>query len=256
MGSLPEDPAMVSLKPLVAHMQTTFTFLPVEEDVVRFGREAARIVVATRPVVPKPVASGSGWSSNTLRRRLVTPLAASVLLVGLTGVAFAANDSAPDDALYGLDRALEVVGIGNGGAAERIAEAQAMFSEGKVAAAVEHAAEAAELSGDPEAAAATAALLRAADRLRADVGSEASLDVNERVASMLEWMANTDMTGSDFGHGVAERAGGLAAVAGSQGQGGPAPQSEDKSGNSPDGTGPPDHAQGGGPPASPGGGRP
>lgn len=56
-------------------------------------------------------------------RNRTTAIATSVLMVGgMTGVAWAADHAAPGDFLYGIDRALEVVGIGAGGAEERLAE--------------------------------------------------------------------------------------------------------------------------------------
>jgi hypothetical protein len=47
----------------------------------------------------------------------------------MSGVAVAANRAAPGDALYGIDRALEKIGIGAGGAQERLAGAKASMSD-------------------------------------------------------------------------------------------------------------------------------
>ncbi len=68
---------------------------------------------------------------------------AAALLVAVTlsgGLAYAANGAKPGDFLYGLDRALEVIGIGDGGADERLRELLALEGDdgraGVIAAAV------------------------------------------------------------------------------------------------------------------------
>jgi hypothetical protein len=55
-----------------------------------------------------------------------------MLVVSSSGLAFAANGAKPGDLLYGLDRAAEVIGIGDGGADERYAEAQALVAAGEM----------------------------------------------------------------------------------------------------------------------------
>ena len=135
---------------------------------------------------------------------------AGILLAGMTGIAVASNGAAPGDVLYGLDRALEAVGIANGAAAERIAEAQALFASGQVAEAVTHAAEAAEDIEELGADEAVDALLDTADRLRSNEnGSDHAVEVRSRVAAMLEYIATTEDTGRDFGQGVADMARGI-----------------------------------------------
>jgi hypothetical protein len=87
------------------------------------------------------------------------------------GVAIAADGAAPGDALYGLDRALERVAIGDGGPAERLQEAADLVRAGQLARGLEHAAEvvAASHDGDPGlvSVAASEALRAAADRISA-----------------------------------------------------------------------------------------
>ena len=60
---------------------------------------------------------------------------------GFGGAAYAANGAAPGDTFYGLDRALEAVGIGNGGSAERLAEVKELVDHGQTAGGLEHAAD-------------------------------------------------------------------------------------------------------------------
>jgi hypothetical protein len=87
------------------------------------------------------------------------------------GVAIAADGAAPGDALYGLDRALERVAIGDGGAAERLQEAADLVRAGQLARGLEHAAEVVAASHDGGSGhvsvAASEALRAAADRISA-----------------------------------------------------------------------------------------
>jgi hypothetical protein len=144
--------------------------------------KVAALAAAEVPQAATPASAVPVW-----RRRLVAALAvAGVMVVGGAGMASAADSANPGDALYSLDRALENIGIGDGGADER-------YDEG------------AEEDGDEETA---SQLLAVAQQLREN-GSEQSADVHERVATMLEWMATTDATGKEFGQGVSLHARGL-----------------------------------------------
>jgi hypothetical protein len=144
---------------------------------------------------------------------------ASILVFsGMTAIAIASDDAAPGDALYGIDRALEAVGIGDGSAAERIAEARVLFDRGEVTAAIDHASEAITDSGgdddvpdfSPEEANAAAALQAAADKVQANDQAQ-SQQVRDAVAAMLAEMAammkDPAIEGKDFGQKVAEMAG-------------------------------------------------
>jgi hypothetical protein len=64
-------------------------------------------------------------------RRLVVLLSAGAIVAALGGVALAADGAAPGDALYGVDRAFESVGIGAGGVEERMAEFDLLVSRGE-----------------------------------------------------------------------------------------------------------------------------
>jgi hypothetical protein len=57
-----------------------------------------------------------------LRRRVTAAATSLMMIVGMTGVAWAADSAVPGDWNYGLDRALESMGIGAGGAEERLLE--------------------------------------------------------------------------------------------------------------------------------------
>lgn len=72
------------------------------------------------------------------RPALIGFVSAIVLLLGMSGVAWAANSSKPGDSLYGIDRAFEAIGIGNGGNAERLSEIRALFIVGDLSKMLDH----------------------------------------------------------------------------------------------------------------------
>lgn len=220
-GGMPEDEDLAGLAPILETLHGGERRPLPEERIARFAAQAAEIAMSTRPepagtAVPERTTTRSRRFVLALRQKMATGLAAALLLSGMTGVAVASNHAAPGDPLYGLDRALEAVGIGDGGAAERIAEAQVLFNQGQIAEAVAHAAEAVEVTkieGESEIEAnieaitseeASDALLTAAEKLRGNTdGSDHAIDVRNNVATLLEYMATTTDTGSDFGQGVA-----------------------------------------------------
>ena len=131
-----------------------------------------------------------------LRTRAAAAIAATVVSVGgLGGVAYASNGSGPGDLLYGLDRALEAVGIGNGGAAERISEAMVLTEHGSPAHGLEHAATVVPEQAGP--------VLDAA----AVVGPSANGEVNDQVLALLTYISenlgNIDgQTVADLAHAI------------------------------------------------------
>jgi hypothetical protein len=73
----------------------------------------------------------------------VKVIAASIALAAVVGTgAAAANSALPGSPLFGIDKAMEKIGIGNGGSAERTAEAQSLLSGGDVPGAAHAASEA------------------------------------------------------------------------------------------------------------------
>lgn len=200
---VPEDRTLANLVPVVALLRDTYVVTVPEDKVARLGADLAR---AARQGGDAKVGATPPRPRRTLRRKLVPVLAAAALLAGMTGVAYAVEDSLPGDAFYGLKITFENVGILSGGVEERVSEAQALFASGKIEEALAHAAQAAG-TGDPLAVEAALALERAADRLRAnEQGSDNAIDVRGQLADRFDWMADTEDTGRDFGQGVAERA--------------------------------------------------
>jgi hypothetical protein len=144
-----------------------------------------------------------------LSPRLAVAALSVVMAIGMTGVAAAADSAAPGDPLYGLDRAMERIGIGAGAAAERLEEADQLLTEGQTLQALEHAAEAVE--GDT---AANAALDIAIDRV-GTADNENSAAIQEKVDALLSYMSENigkdkGVDGRDFGQGIADIARGIA----------------------------------------------
>ena len=140
------------------------------------------------------------------RTKLIVALATVVvLLAGFSGVAYAADGAVPGEVLYGLDCALENVGIGDGGLQERLAEATQLTVQGEVEEGLNHAAVAvANQAGLDEGDQANGSLVAAANAVQATNQGE-SEQIRSRVAEMLQWMATTHAQAGDFGQGVTER---------------------------------------------------
>jgi len=193
----PDDPAFQGISSVLAQLDLELLDVRVDDRVEAFALRAAAMVgadAAPRVVPHRPL--------GALTPRLAVAGLAVVVLVGITGVASASNSAAPGDFLYGIDRALERVGVNDGGFDERVAEARDLTGEGLAPQALNHLAD---VLG-PSSPSAAEALQAAADKLRqADTPTE----VTDDVASMLEWIASSDRSGKDFGQGVAERARGL-----------------------------------------------
>jgi len=143
------------------------------------------------------IARGSRLSLFGRLRTRAAAVTAAVLVTfgGLSGVAVAANGAAPGDALYGIDRALEAVGIGDGASTERLVEVEALVERGHPDRGLEHAAN---LVGDDTGA--QEALLGAAER----IGGFDNDTTPEGVATLLTYLAEN--AGSVHGPTVAELA--------------------------------------------------
>ncbi len=140
-GSEREDLARFAA--ILESLHSTGPTTPHDEVVAAFSLQAADIVRAGRHDSPVASAPTVPRHRGRLSRQLAGGLGAALLLTGMTGVAVA-DDAVPGDALYGLDRAMESIGIGAPGLSERIAEAQALSQRGEITAAIAHAADAVE----------------------------------------------------------------------------------------------------------------
>lgn len=217
-GKSPENKALTPLAPMLSTFHNVTWPPPTDEAVATFSSEAATIArSATQGSTLKPSPPArSRFLAPALQRGLATGLASAVLISGLAGVAVASDDAAPGDFLYGIDRALESIGVGAGGATERVSEAWALFERGQMAEAVGHASQAIGVvgGGDPSArvsdqtASNANALRSAAGNVGAGDEGSASLEVRAAVAALLNEMAamleDPALEGKDFGQSVAE----------------------------------------------------
>lgn len=210
-GQAPHGPGLSRLVSMVEELRALQN-RPLRPEIisrhVSMAADAVRDSLVEQASVPSTPASAPRSKSPrwSLIPRLGTAVATFALLIGMTGVAVAADAAIPGEALHGLDLALEKIGVGAGGAEERIAEAKEMAVGGMPVEALDHVSSAL----GTEQAAASNALKAAAGRLRTQAGERGSTTAqNAEVAAMLEWMATADLHGNDFGLSVAEWAQGL-----------------------------------------------
>ncbi|MEN8235304.1 MAG: hypothetical protein ABFR89_10330 [Actinomycetota bacterium] len=198
-GRLDESSDFASVSDVFETLRAEATIAPDENVLAGFVRSASMTssAAARERAIAAPVAVstaarrgfGSGLALSAFRRRMATAVAAAALFVGsMSGMAVAADSAKPGDALYGIDRALESVGIGNGRAAERVAEVQALVDAGDLPRGLLHAAEIVKPQG-PDHSAASTALSEAAERM-STIGSEQSTDTHEQVAELLSYLAS------------------------------------------------------------------
>ncbi len=229
-GEKLEDPALARLHTVLTELHQPLA--PSDEQIESLAAEAAAFARETRH--ESSLAVNANQTSRVrplliaLRERLAVITIAFIVAAGMAGVAVASDAAAPGDPLYGLDRALEVIGIGDGGLPERISEAQVLASSGRIVEAIDHVAEAIAVSGDgeqveafsPEADNAAVALRDAAANVESDNAAPESQEVRDAVASMLDEMAsmvnNPDFEGAEFGRRIAERARSIGGQGGGQ----------------------------------------
>jgi hypothetical protein len=199
--------------PVLDALRVAGRAVPVPSRVDAIATALASAAIEAAPIGALPRQSRSTIKRSSVmkaRTRIASATGAAIALaLGSTGVAAAAEDTLPGDPFYGLKRALENVGIYEGGLDERVEESLALAEQGDDEDAVEHLADSLEEEGDvleEEGDEETAEELRNAAEAVLSGGSENSLAVRTAVAEMLQWMADTDLEGRDFGQGVAERA--------------------------------------------------
>jgi hypothetical protein len=129
-GGTPANTDLLPLREFVAELRS-LAATPVSQELVDFhAAEAATVVTERRARVVAENQTGQGRASKGgLRRRAMTTAVSLAMLLGATGLAWAADGAEPGDWNYGLDRALESIGIGAGGSAERHAEEQSLAAD-------------------------------------------------------------------------------------------------------------------------------
>lgn len=165
----------------------------------------------------RAAAAGGDRLARAASRVAIGAAALFMLIIGTSGLAFAANGSKPGDWLYGLDRAAEVIGIGNGGAAERVAEAQALSAAGVPGGGLIHAAEV--LATTPAAANAVSA---AAVRLQQEPQG-ATEEIAAKVGDLLDYLHDATVAGAINDQTVSELA---QQIGGPQGEGPPGQEND------------------------------
>jgi nucleotide-binding universal stress UspA family protein len=215
-GAIPEGGELSLLVPVIRMLRADGARLPSESDSRQVAAAAAELARSSRAAAELSTRAAPpirpSWSH--LVPRFIGALAA-LLVFTAGGVAIAADGSAPGDALYGIDRALERLGIGSGRAEERIDEAARLAGLGRAQEALAHVAEAldeAEQDGEDVAdlTQAREALDEAANvvPVTEDAGARA---VQQRVETLLEFIkenVHKDMgvDGREFGQEVARLA--------------------------------------------------
>jgi len=180
---------------LVSLVATLRAMPPPPADRALYEGVAIAAAVTARSAEARPAAlAPTPGRGVRLRHRLATGAATMTLVLGSsTGVAIAADGAAPGDSLYGLDRALESVAIGNGGAAERLEEATELVAAGHLAAGLQHAADT--LAADHAGGAIRAAALRVASTADADTptsGTEVQTAIGAVLAYLSENLGDVD----------------------------------------------------------------
>ncbi|WNM25361.1 hypothetical protein [Demequina capsici] len=206
-GITPADPDLAVLSDALGGLRRAYVNELDDAHVAALaGRLAA--VAAAAPLDGGPV--GASRAGSPRRRAVAAAIALGALGAFAAGGIAAADEAAPGDVLYGVDRALESVGINDGGAHERLLEVQRLVARGEVDEALQLSVEAVDDmdSLDPADVEELTGILHAAEAVLSD-GSDQSLDKRAQVADMLTFMAETDLTGKDFGQAVSAHARGI-----------------------------------------------
>jgi len=220
-GARPESDEASRFVVLIDLIRAEGAYAPSETVVARIATEAAKLARSTSSPSVVAAARPQGRRAGLrFQPQLAVAAAAILLLCGATGVAVAANSAAPGDSLYGIDRALEKIGIGAGHVAERLDEAIVLLSEGKVRQALKQAAQALDEAtgagdGFDDLEAARAALVEAAERLpETSLGDANELLIRDNVSTLLDYLRENlgkrvGADGNEFGQGVADLARGI-----------------------------------------------
>ena len=139
-GMTPENDEAAQLVALLDLIRAEGDRSPSEGAVVRVASQAASLTRAA-PTVGVPTRPSGRIAVWRLRPQIAVVAGAIVVFGAFSGVAVAADGAVPGDVLYGIDRALEKIGIGAGAAEERLEEARRLLSEGESSEALRHATE-------------------------------------------------------------------------------------------------------------------
>jgi hypothetical protein len=209
-GGVPHDPEIASLDGFVRALRSLRPEQQPDDRVSQLVARAASLAgagessPASLRLAPRP------------RRRFsfrLAPVAAALsglLVMGMTSVAVAADGAAPGDILYGIDRALENLGVGDGGIDERITEAGELMTHGAPVDALIHLDESLVDDEDQVTEEVTARVQIHLDLAGTMINPDAA-DVQATVASIRAFIEahrghGVGVDGREFGEGVAENA--------------------------------------------------
>jgi len=213
-GTPIEGGRLSGLAPVLEMIRTQWTTAPAESEIAHFARIAGAEVKLTQSATAAVTTLRRPRSTprHGLAPRMATVGVAVLLMSGTAGAALAADGAVPGDALYGLDRAFERVGIGSGSTGERLDEAVVIATRGRSDEAVEHAIEAlSENSADSSAVALNALNTASENLVQIEDTAQAASTANIRVSALLTYIAEnvgtgTGTDGREFGQGVAQLA--------------------------------------------------
>ena len=213
-GTPIEGGRLSGLAPVLEMIRTQWTTAPAESEIAHFARIAGAEVKLTQSATAAVTTLRRPRSTprHGLAPRMATVGVAVLLMSGTAGAALAADGAVPGDALYGLDRAFERVGIGSGSTGERLDEAVVIATRGRSDEAVEHAIEAlSENSADSSAVALNALNTASENLVHIEDTAQAASTANIRVSALLTYIAEnvgtgTGTDGREFGQGVAQLA--------------------------------------------------
>ena len=213
-GAPIEGGRLSGLAPVMAMIRAQWTTVPSESEIAQFARSAVAEVKVPQsaPTAVTPLRRQRGAGQWSLTPRLATVAMGVLLMSGTAGAALAADGAVPGDALYGLDRAFERVGIGSGSTDERLDEAVVIAAQGRSEEAVAHAIEALGGQSDDQSVVALTALTVASENLvHAQDTAQAAATANIRVSALLTYIAENigpdrGTDGREFGQGVAQLA--------------------------------------------------
>ena len=186
-GEQPFNDYLAPLESFVSSLSNFGAITPSQEFLEYHAAEAAAATQATRSAVTGTELGPRRRLAVGLKRRVAAGATSLMMIVGITGVAWASDSAVPGDWNYGIDRALEALGVGAGGAAERLQELAAIGEDGHPSGA----------ESAPQTGSATppdAVGLENAANTVAEItaGSSSANEVRTGVSALLTYLANTE----------------------------------------------------------------
>ncbi len=200
-GQEPHNSDLAPLKSLVrATASMADTKIPSQFIADHAAVAAATVAMIRRPVVATSAPETIRSFGSRMWNRFATGVAGLAILTGLSSIAVASNAAVPGDWNYGIDQALERVGIGAGGQAERLEELAEMNQKGDSREVLEHTSAALSQGGHDRA---SDALRASAERVESNDGGADNADaVHLQVAELLRYLSENQ--GRVDGQEVAE----------------------------------------------------